>query len=52
VVLNYDTVNYELESEVHYTILDRGYLVTSLSVFDFVVGFLDALFQGEVRGLP
>jgi hypothetical protein len=42
-VLPYDLSNYELESEVHCTILDRGYLVASLSLFDFIVSLLDAM---------
>jgi len=52
VLLPYDISSYDLASEMHYAILYRGYLVTSLSFFDFVVSFLDALCQGEVRGLP
>jgi hypothetical protein len=47
-VISYDISSSELESEVHYAILDRGYLVASLSFFNFVVCFLDALFQGVV----
>jgi hypothetical protein len=43
VVLPYELANYELESEVHCTILDRGYLVSSLFFFDFTICFLDAL---------
>jgi len=51
-VLSYELARYELEIEVHCAILYRGYLVDSLSFFDFVVSFLDALFQGVVQGLP
>jgi hypothetical protein len=48
VVLPYELAIYELESEVHYSILYRGYLLTSLSFFDFSVRFLDVLCQGTV----
>jgi hypothetical protein len=47
-VLPYELANYELKSEVNYAILYRGYLVTSLSFFDFVVSLLDALCEGVV----
>jgi hypothetical protein len=40
VVLPYDISSYELAGEAHYVILYRGYLVTSLSFFDFVVNSL------------
>jgi hypothetical protein len=46
--LPYKLANYDLERKVHCAILYRGYLVTYLSFFDFVISFLDALFQGEV----
>jgi hypothetical protein len=48
VVLPYELAIYELESEAHCAILYIGYLVASLSFFNFVVSFLDALCQGEV----
>ena len=41
-VLPYELASYELESEVHCAILYRGYLVASLSFFNFIVSFLDA----------
>jgi len=36
-ILSYKIYSYELASEVHYTILDRGYLVASLSFLDFTI---------------
>jgi hypothetical protein len=51
-VLSYKLASYELASEAHCTILDRGYLVASLSFFNSVVSLLDALCQGAIRGLP
>jgi hypothetical protein len=48
VVIPYELANYEFESEVHYALLYKGYLVASLSFFNFVVSFLDALCQGAV----
>ena len=47
-VLSDELASYELESEEHYTILDRGYLVASLSLLNFVVCLLDALCQGAI----
>jgi hypothetical protein len=46
VVLSYELSSYELASKAHCAILYRGYLVASLSFFDFTVSFLDALCQG------
>jgi hypothetical protein len=43
VVLPYELASYELASKAHCAILYRGYLVTSLSFFDFSVIFLDVL---------
>jgi len=48
VILSYKISIYELASEVHYTILDRGYLEASLSIFDFAISLLDVLCQGAV----
>jgi hypothetical protein len=43
-VPSYQLSNYELVSDVHYAILDRGYLVAFLSFFKFAICFLDVLF--------
>jgi hypothetical protein len=48
VILSYNISSYELASEAHCTILDRGYLVASLSLLNFVVCLLDALCQGAI----
>jgi hypothetical protein len=50
--ISYNISSYELASEAHYAILYRGYLVTSLSFFDFTVTFFDVLCQGEIQGFP
>ena len=47
VVLSYKLASYELEIEAHCAILDRGYLVASLSLLNFSISLLDALRQGE-----
>jgi hypothetical protein len=52
VVLSYDLSSYELASEAHSAILDRGYLIASLSLFDFTLSLLDSLCQGAFQGLP
>ena len=46
--LSYDISIYELASEEHCSILDRGYLIASLSFFNFVVILLDVLCQGAI----
>jgi hypothetical protein len=48
VILSYKISSYELASEAHCTILDRGYLVASLSLFYFIVCLFYALCQGAV----
>jgi hypothetical protein len=48
VVLYEEISNYNLASKVHYAILDRGYLVASLSLLNFVICFLYALCQGVI----
>jgi hypothetical protein len=42
-IVSYKLASYELASEAHYVVLDRGYLVASLSLLDFVVCLLDVL---------
>jgi hypothetical protein len=42
-IISYNPASYEFESEAHYTILDRGYLVASLSLLEFSISLLDAL---------
>jgi hypothetical protein len=44
VALSDDISRYKLESKVHYAILDRDYLVASLSLLKFVVYLLYALY--------
>jgi hypothetical protein len=51
-VLSYNLASYKLASESHCAILDRGYLVASLSLINFTICFLYALNQGVIRGLP
>jgi hypothetical protein len=52
VILSFKLSSYEMESEAHCAILDRGYLVASLPFFNFTICFLDALGQGAIQGLP
>ena len=47
-VVSYDISSYKLESEVHCTILDRGYLVASLSIVYIAIILLYALCQGAI----
>jgi hypothetical protein len=47
-ILSYKLANYELASEAHYAILDRGYLVASLSLFNFPIILLDSLCHGAI----
>jgi hypothetical protein len=47
-VHSYKLAKYELAREAYYAILDRGYLVALLSLFDLTISLLDALFQGAI----
>jgi hypothetical protein len=48
VIISYNISSYELEIEEYYAILDRGYLVASLSLLNFIVCLLYALCQGAI----
>jgi hypothetical protein len=48
VVLSDELASYKLASKAHCAILDRGYLVASLSLLNFVVCLLYALCQGAI----
>jgi len=43
-ILSYNISIYDLASEAHCTILDRGYLIASLSLLDFSISLINALF--------
>jgi hypothetical protein len=47
-VLSDDLASYKLASKVHCAILDRGYLVASLSLFYITIIFLYVLCQGAI----
>jgi len=47
-VLSNELASYKLASKVHYTILDRGYLVALLPLFYITIILLYALFQGAI----
>jgi hypothetical protein len=48
VVLSDNLAIYKLARKAHFTILDRGYLVASLSLLNFIICLLYALCQGVI----
>jgi len=51
-VISDDLANCKLEIKAHCSILDRGYLVASLSFFYITIILLYVLCQGVIRSLP